>query len=180
MRVLLRLLAPLLGLGLAAVGLLVAIEVVAAWVRPEVAATGLLVPWPQWRAVLENLSWDETPVSGIAIGVAVVGLLLVLVGLLARRSDIVLDTPSEEMTVTTSPRVLARMVGRRVRAADDVASASVTASRRRVSVSAQGWAGPEPELRGSVAARVDELLDELPLRQRPRVSVRVADRRSGS
>ena len=48
MRVLLRLLAPLLGLGLAAVGLLLVIEVVAAWVRPAagrglagaVAATG--------------------------------------------------------------------------------------------------------------------------------------------
>ena len=34
MRVLLRLLAPLLGLALAAAGLLLAIEVVAAWVRP--------------------------------------------------------------------------------------------------------------------------------------------------
>ena len=60
MRVLLRLLAPLLGLGLAAVGLLLVIEVVAAWVRPA-AGRGLLVPWPQWRAALESLSWARAP-----------------------------------------------------------------------------------------------------------------------
>jgi hypothetical protein len=176
MRVLLRLLAPLMGLGLAAAGLLLAIEVVAAWLRPP-AERGLLVPWPQWRATLEQLSWAERPVPEIAMGVAAVGLLLILLGLLARRADIALDAPTAEITVTTSPRVLARMVGRRVRAADGVAAATVTASRRRVAVSAEGWADPDPQLRATVQARVDELLDELPLTHRPTVSVRLTERR---
>jgi hypothetical protein len=176
MRLLLRLLAPLLGLALAAAGVLLVIEVVAAWVRPA-TGSGLLVPWPEWRGTLENLSWDEYPVPAIAVAVAVVGLLLLLIGLLARRSDVVLAAPAEEMTVTTSPRVLARLVGRRVRAGEDVASAAVTASRRRVAVTAQGWADPDPQLRESIAAGVEELLDELPLQQRPRVTVRVVERR---
>jgi Family of unknown function (DUF6286) len=174
-RVLLRILAPLLGLALAAAGVLFVIEVVAAWVRPD-ATSGLLVPWPDWRATIENLTWADNPVPGIAIGVAVLGLLLVLLGLSARRSDVHLDAPGQ-MAVTTAPRVLARLVGTRVRATDDVAGASVTASARKVSVTAQAWADATPELRGTVRSRVDELLGELPLRHRPRVAVSLQERK---
>lgn len=176
MRVLLRVITPLIGLALAAAGLLLVIEVVAAWVRPA-ATTGLIVPWPDWRAVLEEQTWAENPVPAVAIGVAVAGLLLMLVGLLARRSDIGLDWPDSAMTVTTSARVLARLVGRRVRAGEDVTGASVTASRRRVAVTAQGWGGAGTELRDEVAGAVNTLLDELPLHRRPRVTVSVQERK---
>lgn len=176
MRVLLRVLAPLLGLALAAAGVLIVIEVVAAWLRPT-ATTGLVVPWPNWRTGLESLTWTARPVLFIAIAVAVLGLLLVLLGLLSRRSDIVLVAGSPEVTVTTSPRVLARLVGQRVRATEDVAGASVTASRRKVSVAAQGWAGSSTGLREVIRHDVDELLDDLPLQRRPRVTVSVQDRK---
>ena len=176
MRVLLRVLAPLLGIALAALGVLVVLEVVAAWVQPG-RARGLLVPWPDWRRTLEAVTWAQPPVAGIAIGVAVAGLLLMLVGLLARRPEIRLTGPVPEITVTTSPRVLARFVGRRVRGTDDIAGASVTASRRRVTVAAQAWNDAGPELRDTVRARVDELLDDLPLRTKPRVIVTVQERR---
>ena len=174
MRVLLRVLAPLLGLALAVVGVLVVIEVVAAWVRPDTDG-GLLVPWADWGATLANLSWNENPVPGIAIGVGVAGLLLIIVGLAARRADVRLEAPAADMTVTTSPRVLARLVGTRVRASDDVLSASVTASARRVAVTARSWHDAPPELRETVVGRVEELLDELPLRRRPRVAVSVRE-----
>ena len=75
-RALLRVLAPLLGIALAAAGVLVVIEVVAAWVLPEHEG-GLLVPWPDWGATLAGLSWNQSPVPGIAIGVGVAGLLMV-------------------------------------------------------------------------------------------------------
>jgi hypothetical protein len=176
MRVLLRVLAPLLGIALAAIGVLVVLEVIAAWVRPGHPA-GLIVPWHDWRATLETVTWSQPPVRGIAVAVAVVGLLLVLVGLLAKRSDITLDGPVPEITVTTAPRVLARLVGRRVRATDDIEGATVTASRRRVAVTAQAWNDAGPELREAVRGRVEELLDDLPLRTRPRVTVSVNERR---
>ncbi|MHA6795212.1 DUF6286 domain-containing protein [Pseudonocardia bannensis] len=187
MRVLLRVLAPLLGLGLAAIGVLVAVEVIAAWMRP-VTGQGLVVPWVAWRATLEATTWQDDPVAAVAIGVGVVGLLLVLVGLFARRHDVLLAVPSPDLTVATSPQVLARLVGRHVRTADDVASASVTASARRISVRAEGWstdsAGPGgtdgtegSDLRRTVTHRVDELLDELPLARRPRVSVTTSVRK---
>jgi Family of unknown function (DUF6286) len=175
MRVLLRILAPLLGLALAAAGVLLVIEVVVAWIRTP-ATAGVIVPWPDWQATLSALTWNQPPVAPIAIGVAVVGLLLLLIGMLARRADIALDAPGDDVTVTTSPRVLARIVGTRVRAADDVAAASVTASGRRIAVAAEAWDDPD-SLRATVAERVDTLLDELPLHRRPRVAVTVADRK---
>lgn len=176
MRVLLRVLAPLLALGLTAVGVLVVIEVVAAWVRP-VSGQALVAPWPAWRAALERLTWQDNPVAAIAIAAAVVGLLLVLLGLLARRHDIRLTAPSPDVTVTTSPRVLARLVGRRVRAADDVAAARVTASARKISVRAEGWDDQHGELRRTVTSQVDSLLDELPLARRPKVGVATRERK---
>lgn len=175
MRAVLRVLAPLLGLVLATAGVLLAIEVVAAWVLPG-SEEGLLVPWPQWGAALADLSWNANPVPAVAIGVGVVGLLMVIVGLAARRADMRLEAPSPDMTVTTSPRVLARLVGTRVRASDDVLSASVTASARRVAVSARAWNDAPEELRETIIGRVQELLDELPLRRRPRVAVSVQER----
>jgi uncharacterized protein DUF6286 len=174
-RAVLRVLAPLLALVLAAGGVLLVIEVVAAWVLPGNEG-GLLVPWSQWGATLADLSWNEKPVRAIAIGVGVVGLLLVSVALAARRADVRLAAPSADMTVTTSPRVLARLVGTRVRASDDVFSASVTASERRVAVTVRAWDDAPDELRETVIDRVQELLDELPLRRKPRVAVSVVER----
>jgi len=77
------------------------------------------------------------------------------------------------MTVTTSPRVLARLVGTRVRASDDVLSASVSASARRVAVAVLAWHDAPPDLREVIVGGVKELLDALPLRRRPRVAVSV-------
>lgn len=180
MRAVLRVLAPLIGLALAAAGVLLVIEVVAAWLRPlsdPGAPRGVVVPWPQWRAALEELTWRSDPVPAVAVGVAVVGLALVLVGLLARRSDVLMDGPEPGMTVTTSPRVLAQLVGRRVRATDDVAAASVTVSRRRIAVTAQAWGEADLQLPELIGERVDALLDRLPLHRRPRVSVSVSERK---
>jgi hypothetical protein len=171
----LRVLAPLLGIVLATVGVLVLIEVVAAWAVPGNEG-GLLVPWSDWGTALAGRSWNENPVRAVAIGVGVAGLLMVLLGLTARRGDVRLDAPSADMTVTTSPRVLARLVGTRVRASDDVFSASVTASARRVAVAARAWNDAPEELRETLIDGVRELLDELPLRRKPRVAVSVQER----
>jgi membrane-bound metal-dependent hydrolase YbcI (DUF457 family) len=176
MRVLLRVLAPLLGLAIAAAGVLLVIEVVAAWVRTP-ATTGLLVPWPDWRVSLEGLTWADAPVPVIAIIVAVVGLLLMQIGFSARRRDVALISPTPEVTVTTSPRVLARLVGRRVRATDGVAAASVTATGKKISVGAQAWNDAGSALRSEVGTSVDTLLDDLPLARRPRVAVTVQQRK---
>lgn len=170
MRLLLRVLAPLLGLAVAAVGLAAVVETVTAWVAP--ASSPLVVPWPSWQAALGGLTWQSGPVRAVAIVVGVVGLLVLLLGLAARRHDVYLADPVPEVTVTTSPRSLARAVGHEVRSHDDVVSASVAASARKVIVKA-ATLDPVDEVRASVHSRVEELLARLPLARRPRVAVSV-------
>lgn len=182
MRVLLRVLAPLFGLALAAVGVLTVVEVVVAWLQPADdtnAGNGVIVPWRAWQQVLDTQTWSTNPVRLTAVVVGVVGLLLLLVALAARRHDVPLRPPTADVTVTTSPQALARMLGRRIRASDSVTSAAVTASRRSVSVRAEGWdsADGTTGLAATVRQDVESLLDDLPLATRPRVSVAVRGQR---
>jgi hypothetical protein len=170
-RFLLRLLSPLLGLAVAAVGVLLLIEVVTAWVAP--ASSPLVVPWPSWQSALTAATWSSGLVRTIAIVVAVVGLLVLLVGLVARRHDVRLTDPVPEVTVTTSPRSLARAVGHEVRSHSEVVSASVVASGSKVVVKAGTLDDPEA-VRQSVRERIDQLFTRLPLARRPRVAVSVA------
>lgn len=174
MRVLLRVLSPLLGLVIAAAGAMLAVEVVAAWLlgdRP--GYRGLLLHWGAWRTVLEQITWRSVLMIGCSVVVAVIGLLLLLIAGTARRRDIALTDPADEISVTASPKVLARLVGQRVRSTDDISAASVIASARSVRVQAIGRGERPSSLRPSVRTRVDELLDDLPLARRPKVSVSV-------
>jgi Family of unknown function (DUF6286) len=169
-RVFLRVLAPLLGLVLAVAGLALVVETVTAWVAPS--SSPLVVPWAAWRSALEGLTWQSGTLRVVAIVVGVVGLLVLLVGLVARRHDVYLADPVPEVTVTTSPRSLARAVGHEVRSHDDVLSASVVASATKVTVKASTL-DPADEVRATLKTRVEETLANLPLARRPRVAVSV-------
>ncbi|MBK1783376.1 DUF6286 domain-containing protein [Prauserella cavernicola] len=169
MRVFVRLLSTLLGLALAAAGVLLALEVAWQWWRPQDAP--LLVPWPSWRDALEGTGWDSTTVRVVAIIVAVAGLVLLFTASAARRRDVRLTDPAPGVTVTTSPRSLARVVGQHVRAQENVTSASVTASARKIRVRATSTLESEQELRPRLAESVSGLVGDLPLVRRPKVSV---------
>lgn len=170
MRFLLRILSPLLGLAVAAVGVFLAIETITAWVAPS--SSPLVLPWPSWRTSLEALTWQSGAVRTVAIVIGVVALLVLLVGLVARH-DVYLADPVPEVTVTTSPRSLARAVGHEVRSHNDVVSASVVASSKKVTVKASSLDAADG-VKPAVRERVDELLGRLPLSRRPRVSVSVS------
>jgi uncharacterized protein DUF6286 len=170
-RFLLRFLSPLFGLVLAAAGVLILLEAITAWVAP--ASSPLVVPWPTWQRALTAATWSSSTVTATATGIAVVGVLVLLVGLAARRHDVRLTDPVAEVTVTTSPRSLARAVGHEVRSHADVVSASVVASSNKVVVKAGTLDAPD-EVRAAVRERIDTLFTRLPLARRPRVSVSVA------
>jgi len=74
--------------------------------------------------------------------------------------------------VTTSPRSIARAVGHEVRAHDEVVSASVVASAKKVTVKA-ATLDPAAEVRDTVRDVVETTLARLPLARRPRVAVSV-------
>jgi hypothetical protein len=164
-----RLLSTLLALAVAAGGLLLAVEVGWAWWRP--GDSPLLVPWPPWRDRLAELGWDSSVVRLAAGIVAAAGLVLLLMSLSARRRDVRLHDPVSEVSVTTSPRSLARLVGHRVRAQDNVTGASVTASAKKIRVRASTRLEEENQIRPRLLEAVSSLLDEVPLLKRPKVSV---------
>ena len=169
MRPFVRIVSTLLGLAFAAAGALLALEVGWHWWRP--AAGPLVVPWPRWQAELTALGWDAYAVRVGAGVLAAAGLVLLVCALAAGSRAIRLTDPAGEVSVSTSPRSLARLVGLTVRAQDNVAGATVTASARRVRVRAKSTLETEGELRPRLLATVSALLDEVPLVRRPKVSV---------
>lgn len=170
MRTLLRALSPLLGLVVAAIGGFVALEVVNAWVRPS--GGPLLLPWQAWQAAVRGWAWASVPVRLIAVALSAAGLLLVVLALRAGRREVRLINPAPEITVTTSPRSLARLVGRQVRELDHVAAATVTATAYKISVRVQTH-DADDAARSDIAEAVHTLLAELPLTHTPQVSVAV-------
>ncbi|MFJ9778478.1 DUF6286 domain-containing protein [Amycolatopsis sp. NPDC101161] len=169
MRLVVRLLSTLLGLAFAAAGAVLALEVGWHWWRP--AAGPLLVPWPRWQAQLASLGWDAYAVRVGAGVLAAAGLVLLLCAVAAGNRAVRLTDPAGEVSVSTSPRSLARLVGLTVRAQDNVAGATVTASARRVRVRAKSTLETEGELRPRLLETVSALLDDVPLARRPKVSV---------
>lgn len=172
MRAVVRLLTSLAGLVAVAAGVLLVIEIIGAWTRP--GSGGVLLPWSAARSGLSGLTWQSAPVLGIAGGIALVGLGLLLIALLAGRKEVRLLDPAPEVTVTTDPRSLARLVGHRVRAQDGVAGAAVTADRRRVRVKATGRFRAVGDLRDRLSQTTSSAVGDLPLQRKPKVSVSVS------
>lgn len=169
MRPFVRLLSTLLALAFAAAGAVLALEVGWHWWRP--GSGPLLVPWPRWQAGLTSLGWDAYAVRVGAGVLAAAGLVLLLCAVAAKSRAVRLTDPAAEVSVSTSPRSLARLVGLTVRAQDNVAGATVTASARRVRVRAKSTLETEGELRPRLLETVSALLDDVPLVRRPKVSV---------
>lgn len=170
MRVLVRFLAALAGFAVAVLGVLGVVELVTASVSPA----SMPVPWSGVRAALDGLAWSGLPVRIAAVTAIVLGLLLALLALRAGRTDIRLRDPAPEVTVTTDPRSLARLVGHRVREDEDVASARVAATRRRVRIKAVGTASSVAGLRPRLSESAEHTVQALPLLAQPRVSVSAA------
>ncbi|RZS43635.1 hypothetical protein EV193_102616 [Herbihabitans rhizosphaerae] len=169
MRVVVRILSCLLGLALAVAGGLAVLEIAWAWARPGDPA--LLIDWPRWRDELGSLPWNSTAMRVTAGVLAGVGLLLLLMAATARRKEVRLNDPAEGVSVTTSPRSLARIVGFQVRSADNVRAASVTASARKIRVRATTRLETEAQLQPRLMELVQETVDALPLVRRPKISV---------
>jgi hypothetical protein len=160
-RVLLRVLSPLLGLALAAAGALVVFAVARDWAG---RAWPTRPTWPEW-------SWVDRPVLVVGACLAAGGLVLLVVAARAGVSQVPLDDPVDGVRVVTTPTSLARVVGHRVRAEDGVADASVTASRRRVRVRATSRLHDEATLRPRLLEVARAALADLPMPARPKVSV---------
>lgn len=177
MRFLLRLLSVLCGLAVAAVGVAVLIGVTWLWTLPDDDALRPL--FDRLRSIVDGLSWSSTPVLVTAGIVLAAGLVLLIVTLSAGRGDIRLEDPAPGVTVITSPRSLARLVGHQVRAADGVRGAVVTASRKSVRVKASSRVSRAAALHAELRELTTDTVRDLPMARTPRVSVSVNSAREG-
>ena len=155
MRALVRLITTLLALAAVGAGALLILEVAWAWPQPN--AAGLVVPWPRWQTALGRLPWSAMSVEITAAVTAVVGLFLTLLAI-----------------GSTDRRSLARLVGHHVREQDGVASASVSAGRRKVHVRANSVFTDIGDLPGRLSKSAEESVGELPLSKPVSVSVYVS------
>jgi hypothetical protein len=158
MRVLLRVLSPVLGLALAAAGAVLLVLVARHWAGQDLPVR---VDW----------SWVDRPVLVVGACLAVGGLVLLVVAARAGARQVALDDPADGVRVATTPASLARVVGHRVRAEDGVVDASVTASRRKVRVRATSRLHDEASLRPRLLEVAQAAVEDLPMPVRPKVSV---------
>ncbi|APU16750.1 DUF6286 domain-containing protein [Actinoalloteichus fjordicus] len=175
MRLLVRLLATLVGLGLAVAGVLLVVEVSWSWLRPGSAP--LLVPWRTWLEHGTRLDWADREVLAGSLLTITAGLLLCTAASAARRRELPLADLCPEVSVTTSSRSVARLIVHRLRAEGDVADVAVHADRRRIRVRVVGSRPGSRELRPRLLDVTRKLVADLPLREQPRIAVDVRGER---
>ncbi|OQO94633.1 hypothetical protein B1813_00520 [Saccharomonospora piscinae] len=177
MRVVNRLLATVLALALAAGGVLVIVEVVA-------AALDRGPVWWDWQAAVrwtQRTAWEDTVVRVVCAILLAAGLLLLAAELtrprlrrlrVAPRTD---DARGEPIDTAYTRRGVAEAVRAAVTRVDGVRSARVTVKRRAVKVMATAASRDRTTL-GRVAddtsEAAKEAVDRLRLRSAPSVSVR--------
>jgi hypothetical protein len=176
MRVVNRLLALLLALGVIFAAAIGVIEVIAqrTHVHPVV------LNWPgiyHWAA---HTSWGAAPVRALSIGLVVVGLLLLVAQLKPRRPTrlpIAAGNPATDAAITR--RGLAYSLRNAVTDIDGVNRAQVTVRRRRARIRATVRTTSvrnADTLRTTVTETAQRHLDSLQLIHPPKLSVRVATR----
>ncbi len=169
MRLVNRVLALLLGLALAAGGVIVLVE---AALRP-LGRAPWLVPRTSWDQQLRSAGWDEPwLVAGLVIALCA-GLLLLAAALWPRRPDVLaLRESAPDRTAALDRRGLQRHLRQVATGDDEVVGATIRVRRRRVKVRAD--VPPDVDA-GSVRTRLRERLtsaiDRLELQSSYRTSV---------
>lgn len=168
MRVFNRLASLVLGLAVAAGGLLLAVEAVSVWTGGEPA----LVPLPGWYAWLRSVEFADGVVLLAAVAAAVLGLVLVVAQLRPWRP---VRVPAEvDDNWYVQRRGVERGLVRAVEGVPGVTEVKARVGKRwRCRVRAVG----DVDSQGDVDAAVDEELRRLSAQQRDRVAVRLIRRR---
>lgn len=169
-----RLISILLGLALAVVFLLIAIDVALARLgRDE------LTPWHARYRTLRATNWDASGVR-VAFGIlAAAGLILLFLQVWRRRPvALALDEKSELAPATVRRRQLERALTAEASHLDGVASARVKAKRRRVDVDARTNRINPGDLEQRLHEVVDGRIGALGLVDRPPVNIDLEHRKA--
>lgn len=170
MHVINRVLSTLFALALLLGGLLAVVDIaLVQFERPP-----FLVPVGQWAAWFRVQSFDAGIVRAVCVGLALLGLLLLVAGLhRGRPGALTLPSRQEGVQVTAARRELERSLVAAARRVDGVAGAQARARRRRVRVVAVTPLRDPGTLAQRVTEAVAGRLGELGLTDvvRPHVSV---------
>ena len=172
MRTLDRLLTVLLAVAGLVLGVLVVVEVVAAALdRPAV-----VLPYGPVAGWLRDNPWSAVAVIAIAVGLLVLGLLLLLAELRPRRrTDLVLTGHDPAVTTTLSTRSLGRVLETAATATPGVERARARARARRARLEVRVPVRDPAEVARigrEAEANATAALEELQLRRTPRLRVR--------
>lgn len=174
MRVLNRLLATVLALGLLVGGLVVALEVVLTGITRH----PVLLRYRGGLADLRRHAWNDSVVRVVAVVVIVVTVLLLLAELLPSRPPQVEGSGPAGYRVTFARRPLERALGRLARRQSGIDKATVKVRRRKVIVKARTITSDVSAARAALDSAMSDGVGRLPLQRTPKVKVSL--RRSDS
>lgn len=175
MRIANRFLAALVALGLAVIGALIVVEVVA----ERLSEPHVMVNWPAIYRWAQRTSLTQGSVRVACIIMAALGVALVLAELKPRRPKR-LPVATDTADTAYTRRGVAAAVGHAVDDVDGINRSSVRVRRRRIRVEAT-TAGLEPytaqTLREPVEQAAQTRLSALELRKAPKLKIRLRTRR---
>lgn len=162
-----RVVSALLALALLLGSLLVVVEIVAAALDRSYA----LVPYPEWTGWMRAHSWNDWIVNAVLGGLAVLGLLLLLLAFRrGKPASLPLRSRTEGVDVTASRRSVEKSLAAAAARTTGITGASASVRRRRARVDARTVARSAPGMReevdSAVRGRLDSLGLERPMRTR--------------
>lgn len=176
MRIVNRPLAFLLALGLLAASVILIVEVIA----HALNANPVVVDWRIWQDWAERTHWNRAVIKVWSIILIVVGLAVLLLELKPRRvRRLGVQSDNKATDAAMTRRGLAGALSSAAADVDGVRNASVAVSRRRARVTATSAAHDKTAataLSAPVTAAVQQRLDTLELKHRPKLTVHVTNR----
>ena len=171
MRLVNRVLAAVLALGLLVGGLAVAVEIVVAGFdrRPWV------LPHDDWYRSARLRTWDSAPPRWIFIGLVAAGLLLLFVQLARRRPAALALTPGA-VPADVGRRSLERSLAREARTVDGIAAAKAKVGKDKAEVVASSNRRQTDDLEPVLSHALDRRMAAIGLARPPAVRVKVHGR----
>ncbi len=172
-----RVLAFLVSIALAALAVVVTVEVVAV----ALDKTPVLFDWRPAYDQGFTSTWTDTPVRAICIGLIALGLLILLSQLAPRKpSRLGMKSDVPGLTVGVTRHGLAASAESAAESVDGIGRSTAKVGKRKVAVSARSRHTDEAsakQLEGAVKAAVAVRFDRLKLSRQPKIKVSVRPRK---
>jgi len=176
MRILSRLIALALALGLLVGGVLIAVEIVVA----EIGRDPWVIPYDRWYRSARTNSWSSPSTRQLAIVLVAIGIILLLLQLARRRpAALALERGGSAHSADLNRRGVERSLVRTVTRVDGVSSATAKISKNRTQVTASSNRRLPGDLEARVKTAAEQRLSALRLADPPALSVRLHSRGQG-